>query len=91
MLVINGEINKAFKQGSVNLNVRNGVGILADGRMLFVMSKSEVNLYDFAAYFKSKGCRQALFLDGFISRTYFPAAHWLQTDGFFGAMIGIVE
>jgi len=91
MLVADGHIHDAFKKGSTNLNVRNGVGILPDGRMLFVMSKNEVNLYDFAAYFKDKGCKQALFLDGFISRTYFPAADLLQTDGFFGVMIGITE
>lgn len=91
MLLVNGKIHPGFRQGSTNLNVRNGVGILPDGRMLFVMSKKEVNLYDFAAYFKNKGCKQALFLDGFISRTYYPAAKWLQTDGFFGVMIGITE
>ena len=91
MLLVNGTIHPDFKQGSANLNVRNGVGVLPDGRMLFAMSKNEVNLYDFAAYFKSKGCKEALFLDGFISRTYYPAVKWAQTDGFFGVMIGITE
>ncbi|WP_118975804.1 phosphodiester glycosidase family protein [Taibaiella koreensis] len=89
MLVINGKIHSAFKKGSVNLNVRNGVGILPGGRMLFAMSKKEVNLYDFAEYFRRKGCRNALFLDGFVSRTYLPALSWLQTDGYFGVIIGV--
>jgi uncharacterized protein YigE (DUF2233 family) len=91
MLVVNGKIHDAFKKGSVNLNVRNGVGILPDGRMLFAMSKKEVNLYDFAEYFKNKGCKNALFLDGFVSRTWYPAADWKQLDGFFGVIIGAVE
>jgi uncharacterized protein YigE (DUF2233 family) len=91
MLVINGSIHLAFKKGSTNLNIRNGVGILPDGRMLFAMSKKEVSLYDFAAYFKNKGCRNALYLDGFVSRTYYPAINWKQLDGYFGVMIGVVE
>lgn len=91
MLVINGSIHPAFKKGSVNRNIRNGVGILPDGRMLFAMSKKEVSLYDFAEYFKNKGCRNALYLDGFVSRTYYPAINWKQSDGYFGVMIGVVE
>jgi uncharacterized protein YigE (DUF2233 family) len=91
MLVINGSIHSAFKRGSANLNIRNGVGILPDGRMLFAMSKKAVSLYDFAEYFKSKGCRNALYLDGFVSRTYYPAINWRQVDGYFGVMIGVVE
>jgi uncharacterized protein YigE (DUF2233 family) len=91
MLVVSGNIHPAFKKGSTNLNIRNGVGILPDGRMLFAMSKKEVCLYDFAAYFKNKGCRNALYLDGFVSRTYYPAINWKQLDGYFGVMIGVVE
>jgi uncharacterized protein YigE (DUF2233 family) len=91
MLVINGNIHPAFKKGSANLNIRNGVGILSDGRMIFAMSKKAVSLYDFAEYFKNKGCRNALYLDGFVSRTYYPAINWKQVDGYFGVMIGVVE
>lgn len=70
MLVINGKIHDAFKEGSANLNIRNGVGILPGNKILFAMSKTEVNLYDFAAYFKNMGCLNALYLDGFVSRMY---------------------
>jgi uncharacterized protein YigE (DUF2233 family) len=55
------------------------------------MSKSGINFYDFADYFKRQGCKQALYLDGFVSRTYLPAQHWLQTDGNFGVIIGVSE
>lgn len=91
ILVINGSVHPAFKKGSSNVNIRNGVGILPDGRMLFAMSKKEVSLYDFAEYFKNKGCRNALYLDGFVSRTYYPAISWKQLDGYFGVMVGVVE
>ena len=91
MLVTEGRIHPDFKKGSSNVHVRNGVGILPDGRMLFAMSRKTVNLYDFAEYFKNKGCRNALFLDGFVSRTWYPAGNWKQTDGYFGVIVGVVE
>jgi uncharacterized protein YigE (DUF2233 family) len=91
MLLIDGAIHPAFKKGSANLNIRNGVGILPDGRVLFAMSKEPVNFYDFASFFQDKGCRNALYLDGFVSRTYLPSATWVQLDGNFGVMIGVTE
>lgn len=89
MLVVDGEIHPDFKEGSSNLHIRNGVGILSDGRILFAMSKSVVNLYDFALYFQSYGCENALYLDGYVSRSYIPEKKWMQTDGDFGVIIGI--
>jgi uncharacterized protein YigE (DUF2233 family) len=89
MLVIDGRIHPEFKQGSANLNTRNGVGILPNNEVVFAMSKTAVNLYDFANYFKALGCRNALYLDGFVSRTYLPEKNWVQTDGNFGVMVGV--
>lgn len=91
MLLIDGEIHPAFKKGSANLNIRNGVGILPGNQLVFVISKVEVNFYDFASYFKDLGCRNALYLDGFVSRMYLPEKKWEQLDGNFGVMIGVVE
>lgn len=91
MLVIDGKIHAAFKKGSQNMNIRNGVGILPDNNVLFVMSKEPVNLYDFAMFFKDMGCKNALYLDGFVSRTYLPEQNWLQTDGNFGVIIGVTK
>ena len=76
-------IHPAFKAGSANLNIRNGVGILPDNSVVFAMSKKEISFYDFAVYFKNLGCKNALYLDGFVSRTYLPAENWTQTDGNF--------
>lgn len=89
LLLIDGQIHPAFRAGSANRNIRNGVGILPNNRVLFAMSKKEINFYDFARYFQRRGCRDALYLDGLVSRTYLPAKQWAQTDGDFGVIIGV--
>lgn len=91
MLVIDGQIHPAFKDGSTNLNIRNGVGILPDNKVIFAMSKTEINFYNFAKYFQGLGCKNALYLDGHVSRTYLPEKKWTQTDGNFGVIIGVTE
>jgi uncharacterized protein YigE (DUF2233 family) len=91
MLVINGKLHPAFIKSSKNINIRNGVGIFANNDIIFVMSKKEINFYDFASYFKSIGCTNALYLDGYVSRTYLPKKNWVQTDGNFGVIIGVFE
>jgi len=88
MLVIDGQIHPAFKEGSSNLNIRNGVGLLANGHLLFAMSKEPINFYDFADFFKTQGCRFALYLDGFVSKMYLPG-HVVQTDGNLGVIIAV--
>lgn len=91
MLLIGGQIHPEFKKRSTNLNIRNGVGILPDGKVLFVLSKKEINFYDFANYFKSLGCKNALYLDGFVSRAFAPSENWIQTDGNFGALFAVTS
>ena len=91
MLLINGTMHPKFIQGSKNLHIRNGVGILPNGDVLFAMSKELINFYDFATFFKNKGCKNALYLDGFVSRAYLPEQNWEQLDGGFGVIIGVTE
>lgn len=91
MLVIDGNIHPSFTRGSLNVNIRNGVGILPDNQLVFVMSKGFVNFYDFAAYFKKLGCKNALFLDGAVCRTYLPGKNWVQTGGDFGVIVGVTK
>ena len=91
MLIINGMMHSKFIAGSKNLHIRNGVGILPNGNILFAMSKSEVNFYDFAAFFLDNGCKNALYLDGYVSRTYLPSQNWAQEDGRFGVIIGVTK
>ncbi len=89
MLLVDGHIHPAFKEGSENTNIRNGVGILPNNKIVFAMSKREINFYDFANYFKKLGCKNALYLDGFVSRVYLPEKNWTQMDGNFGVIIGV--
>ena len=88
MLLIDGEYHPAFKKSSNSLYIRNGVGILPGGRIVFAISKEKINFYHFADYFKRLGCRNALYLDGFVSRIYLPGK-LEQLDGNFGVIIGI--
>lgn len=87
MLVINGALHSKFNKGSANTNIRNGVGVLPNGDLLFAMSTQKINFYDFATYFKDNGCKNALYLDGYISKTYLPAKTWEQWDGKLGVII----
>jgi uncharacterized protein YigE (DUF2233 family) len=87
MLVVDGKIHPAFTKGSSNINFRNGVGILANGQVMFIMSKKPINFYDFAYLFLKAGCNNALYLDGFVSQTYLPSQQWEQPGGNFGVII----
>ena len=91
MLVIDGEIHTAFNDGSKNVHIRNAVGILPDGKLLFALSKEKINFYDLASFFKKQGCKNALYLDGFVSRIYDPKNAVEQMDGSFGVMIGVYK
>lgn len=91
MLIIDGKIHPKFTEGSKNLNIRNGVGILENGEIVFAISKREINFYDFASYFKDLGCKNALYLDGFVSQIYLPAKNVKQVDGKYGIIIAELE
>jgi len=91
MLLVAGEINSQFQPNSENLNIRNGVCVLEDNRIIFAISRKMVNFYDFALYFKNLGCLNALYLDGFVSRMYLPEKKLEQLGGDFGVILGITE
>ena len=91
MLLINGEFHPALREDSDNLRIRNGVGILPDGKLIFAISKEKINFYNFAKFFKELGCQQALYLDGFISKTYLPDQGLVDLGGTFVGMIGEVR
>ena len=72
MLVIDGALHPRFKPASTSLNIRNGVGVRADGRTAwFALSDQPVNFASFARLFRDAlGTPNALYLDGSISRLY---------------------
>jgi uncharacterized protein YigE (DUF2233 family) len=74
MLVINGDLHPRFLPDSDSINVRNGVGVSADGlTAIFAISGAAVNFDSFARLFRDAlQTPNALFLDGSISRLYAP-------------------
>ncbi len=80
MLVIDGEINTQFDNGSDSMKWRSGVCAKTSHDVVFVVSRAPVNFHSFARLFRDEiGCRDALFLDGTISQAYTP------DDGYVGA------
>src|SRR5437660_10556196 len=65
MLVINGRVHPRFDRRSTSLKARNGVGVRADGKVIFAISQGEVSFDAFARLFSDGlNCPNALFLDG---------------------------
>lgn len=92
MLLIDGNINPLFQKGSKNKYIRNGVGLLPNGNLTFALSKKEMNFYDFAHHFQELGVQNALYLDGFVSKLYWPSQNITSdTKDEFGVIIGEVE
>ena len=91
MLVIDGKINPKFNPNSKSFYIRNGVGVLPNGKLLFAISKEPIRFYDFANFFKKAGCRDALYLDGFVSRIYLPSEGITNQDFIFGIIIAEVK
>jgi len=93
MLVINNEHHKRFNYGSKNLHIRNGVGILADERIIFIISNERVNFFDFSTVFQDVfGCKNALYLDGAISKMYIKGDKKNSMgNGTFGPFIVITD
>jgi uncharacterized protein YigE (DUF2233 family) len=87
MLVIDGKNHHKFNPKSNSIYIRNGVGLLPDGRLLFAISSIEINFYNFANFFKKRGCKNALYLDGFVSRIYLPEHNITNQDFIFGIII----
>ena len=97
LLVHAGNIHPDFIEDSKNLNIRSGVGVRKDGVIVFAISRSPVNFYNFALLFSSRlKCPNALYLDGTISAFYVPD-HSKPADANpksfhqFGPVIGVMD
>ena len=92
MLVIDGALHPAFTVSGVSKKKRNGVGISADGaRVYFVISEQQVNFHSFASVFRDHlQTPNALFLDGTVSRLYYPQGDRNDPGLPMGPMIGLV-
>lgn len=92
MLVIKGALHPKFLAGSDSLNIRNGVGVSADGnRAVFAISNDPVNFYAFARLFRDGlGLPDALYFDGSISRLYDHDSGRHDAGFPMGPMVGVV-
>ena len=80
MLVVAGKINPNFDEASDSLKLRSGVCALTPQAVVFAVSEVPVSFHAFARLFRDGiGCRDALYLDGTLSRV------WTRADGYAGA------
>ena len=71
MLVIDGQLNQQFLDDSGSMKWRSGVCAKSPTDVVFAVSEAPVNFHTFARLFRDQlGCRDALYLDGSISRLY---------------------
>ena len=86
MLLIDGEINPKFHIDSDSRKWRSGVCAPTPERVEFVVSAAPVSFHEFARVFRDHlGCRDALYLDGTLSRI------WTAGDGYSGAPAFLVK
>ena len=91
MLVIDGALHPAFNADGTSKKRRNGVGISEDGQTVyFAITEQPVNFHSFASLFRDKlQTPNALFLDGTISRLYYPATSRNDPGLAMGPIIGV--
>ncbi|MEO7318176.1 MAG: phosphodiester glycosidase family protein, partial [Chthoniobacteraceae bacterium] len=90
LLVLDGKLHPAFREGSDSRLFRNGVGVVSPKRVVFAISNEPVNFHEFARLFRdSLGCENALFFDGSLSSIYStePKLHLIRFP--LGPIIGI--
>jgi uncharacterized protein YigE (DUF2233 family) len=92
LLVIDGELHPAFREGSENKHIRNGVGVDKAGKIWFALSHERVNFFDFASLFKDQlHCPDALYLDGSISGFYLPELNRNDFHHDFCGILAVVD
>jgi uncharacterized protein YigE (DUF2233 family) len=74
MLVIDGALHPSFLEDGTSRNIRNGVGVSADGRQLYLVISDElVNFHLFGRFFRDHlETPNALYFDGRVSRLHAP-------------------
>ena len=86
MLVVDGMINRAFDAESDSVKWRSGVCAKDPDHVTFAVSLAPVSFHVFARVFRDEiGCRDALYLDGTLSRL------WTRDAGYSGAPAMMVK
>jgi uncharacterized protein YigE (DUF2233 family) len=91
MLVKENKFHPVFTKYSTNNKVRNGIGIINKSKIIIAYS-DDVNFYSFAEVFKDFfQCKDALFLDGAISKLYLHDLRPQDLGGELGPILSISE
>ena len=68
------------------------MGVISDSLVVIAISDQTVNFYEFAKMFQDLGCKNALYLDGAISKMYLPdTGRNDELDGDFATIIAIIK
>lgn len=88
MLVIGGKLNPDISQDGPSKFVRNGVGVVNAHTAYFAISDEPVSFGRFARLFRDTlNCKEALYLDGFVSSLWAPSVHRNDDDHPLGPLI----
>lgn len=83
MLVIDNQLNEHFLGDSGSVKWRSGVCAKTPTEVIFAVSEAPVNFHTFARLFRDRlGCRDALYLDGSISRLYVDGQEYAGAPNF---------
>ena len=95
LLLRNNLVHPAFSKISTHDLHRNGVGLRKDGTVVFAITEFDqpkrVTLYQFAEFFRSQGCNNALFLDGDLSQMLVDVKGDITPGNNFGTIFAITE
>jgi len=92
LLIQKSQLTAIAKKATESEFSRNGVGVKADGRIIFIYSSNEISLNDFANMFLKAGAVDALYLDGAISKATTPEpGKKIQDHTDFAAILAVTE
>jgi uncharacterized protein YigE (DUF2233 family) len=88
ILIVKGKINPQLTH-SPSRTLRNGVGILPNGKVVLISAKQPCTFQEFAGEFLRLGCVNALNLDGGVSNMLSPRTQIWDGCGCYGPFIGV--
>ncbi len=92
MLLINGQLRPDISENGESVNIRNVVGIDAQGRAHFVISEGAVSFGRLARMMRDTlKCYNALYLDGSVSSLWYPEGERLDSGTALGPLIVVMK